>query len=159
MLGKLLKSLVAIVAIALILVGTIAPAHASDIRNVLIVKNQSSYRAVVTDKEDKLGNFPDNRVTVDAGDQKTTGGMWTPWCDSQKDLGEDHYINIVLNKTSKPEKKFQLFQHKDPVWFTYDLTYDLKKEISGDSSAGKGEYTLIIDEPSPDQFVFSYDKQ
>ncbi|NEP88263.1 MAG: hypothetical protein F6K18_16290 [Okeania sp. SIO2C2] len=114
--------------------------------------------------EDKIGNTPKNTVRAQSGYEETTGGMWTPWCSGNSELGKNSYINVTLTKgkgDNKVEKEFQIFQSKKPVWYTYGYDYDNKKEIGGDSEKGKREYNLIINDPStPDgSDFFSYEKR
>ena len=135
---NLLKILATLMLVIVFLVGNIAPAHASDIRNVLFIQNDSDGKAVVIDK----GDNPNHRVEVDSHEKASTGSMWTPWCDSQEDLGRDEYFSITLGSVN--EDKYQVCQHGDYVYYMTDFDYDNKAHVGGDSKEGKGEYTLII---------------
>ena len=73
----------------------------SDVRNITVVQNDSdTYKVKVYNVESEIHMFPvvPDSVNCEPGEQKPTGDMWTPWCDSQQALEEGHYIRITLSK-------------------------------------------------------------
>ncbi|AOX04296.1 hypothetical protein BJP34_13930 [Moorena producens PAL-8-15-08-1] len=134
------------------------PAHAADIRNVLYLDNNSSSTAVLINKEHAL----DLGVVVQPGQKDSTGEMWTPWCDSQRDLGDNHYLQLTMKGGLLGEDcVYQIFQSGDYVWVTQDVDFSQKEHVGGDYNSGKGEYTLIVEDDSTEDncpFYIEYDK-
>ncbi|MEQ2026684.1 hypothetical protein ABLB84_13075 [Xenorhabdus szentirmaii] len=121
----------------------------SDIRNIINVDNNFGCKYKVNlfnqESENKLFPlFPDH-VTVSPGNDSSTGGMWTPWCDSQQSIDAGHYIKVTFSQKGASDIVNYIFQHGRYVYFTDDSKqFENKQIMSGDSDKGKGEYKLEI---------------
>ncbi|PHM51597.1 hypothetical protein [Xenorhabdus hominickii] len=121
----------------------------SDVRNIINVDNKfgCEYDVTLFNQEAANQMFPiiPDHVTVSPGNDKSTGDMWIPWCDSQKDLDAGHYIKVTFSKKAAPDIVNYMFQHGPSVYFTdSSKQFANKLVMSGDSAEGKGEYKLEI---------------
>lgn len=121
----------------------------SDIRNIINVDNRfdCTYTVALFNQESANNLFPiiPDSVKVSPGEDASTGDMWTPWCDSQKDLDAGHYIRATFTKKGESDIVGYLFQSGAYVYQT-DSSKEFSKKtiVAGDSSSGKGEYKLEI---------------
>ncbi|MEQ1967212.1 hypothetical protein ABLA30_09345 [Xenorhabdus nematophila] len=121
----------------------------SDVRNIINVDNNfgCEYKADLFNQESANELFPiiPDHVVVYPGNDSSTGGMWIPWCDSQKDIDSGHYIKVTFSKKDAADIVNYMFQHGSYVYFTDSSKQFSNKQImSGDSAKGKGDYKLEI---------------
>lgn len=113
----------------------------ADIRNILIVDNkQGSTYVVHINNQERITDVP---IIVDVGKEKSTNGLWVPWCDTPKAFLEGHRILIKLNKGHK-SILYYMFQSGANLWYTIGEVWDTKQVLGGDYNKGKGEYVLKI---------------
>jgi hypothetical protein len=141
-----------------------APQTRSDVRNITHMDNTfgCTFTADIFNYESYLHLFPvvPDHVVLNPGEEKGSGGMWTPWCDSQQELEEGHYIVITMKKGHDEQltQVFHVFQHGPNVYVTPNKQFNNKYIIGGDFNSGKGEYSLDIKESSPGELSFYLDK-
>ncbi|EDY51739.1 hypothetical protein [Streptomyces clavuligerus] len=112
----------------------------SDVRSVDRIYDQTDQTAKIVNQESPAK--PGNQLVLDAGNNNTCT-MWTPWCDSQAEMNESHYIEVTIGPDD-PANRLQIFQSGDYVWYTTQLDYSLRQHVQGDNASGKGEYNMYI---------------
>ena len=113
----------------------------ADVCNITVVQNDSdTYKVKVFNVESSIHTFPivPDSATCEPGEQKPTGGMWTPCCDNRQALEEGHYIRITLSKWGEDDHIYQLFQWGWNVYKTVNMDYSLRTHIEGDYNVKKG---------------------
>ncbi|HCF4143544.1 hypothetical protein K4W91_09405 [Pseudomonas aeruginosa] len=121
----------------------------SDVRNITSLDNRfgCTYSAYLFNQESANKTFPivPDTAKADPGEDIPTQDMWTPWCDSQKDLDEGHYIKATFSERGKPDVVNYIFQSGDFIYYTDgSKQFSRKQVMDGDSKEGKGEYKLEI---------------
>ncbi|MFA0001303.1 ankyrin repeat domain-containing protein [Vibrio lentus] len=123
----------------------------SDVRNITNVDNRfgCAFEAKLYNQESAIETFPiePDVAIVPAGTDQATGGMWTPWCDSQQDLDEGHYVQVTFSQRGHADIVNYLIQHGADVYvIDSSKQFSNKKVIAGDAASGKGNYKLEIHE-------------
>ncbi|KGA40520.1 hypothetical protein [Pectobacterium odoriferum] len=119
----------------------------SDVRNIINIDNSYNniYRVNVFNEEYSMKHHIPEEVNVNPGENKSTGGMWIPWCDNQKSFDEGHRIDVTFIDILDKKTRIYIFQNGEYVYTLNDPhKYNNKKIINGDSKKGKGEYILEI---------------
>jgi hypothetical protein len=132
----------------------IRPLLPLNVTAIMSISNGTPFDITVWNREHPGDTNDDDGFTIITGQTAAPNppvGVWIPWCDTEQDFRDNHYIEVAVGATGG---RVYIWQHRDAVdgdfvRFSHNVGFESPGTIVLGASSPGGTRNLEFDSPDP----------